>query len=196
MESEIKMIKSTPASVERELTSALSGFKERAAAIKEEHRATRQKIQNDEMLSALAKQTRLAELDTKTRERLDALRAEQEAKVSNVRVRLEKELFGNQPMDASSVLLRRDAADRARKINDEAEALSVLADAVRGGDETLAHALGHRARHAGWADVMDAYREAHPQAADSAVALAFVEGLDSDPGFNLANQITYSAPSE
>lgn len=194
MEIEIKAIKSTPASVERELTSALNGFKERAAAIKEEHRATRQRIQNDEMLSALAKQTRLAELNMKTRERLDALRAEQEAKVSNVRVRLENELFGNQPMDASSVLLRRDAADRARKINDEIEALSVLRDAVRGGDETLAHALGRRARHAGWADVMDAYREAHPATTDTAVALAFVEGLASDPGQNLANQITYSAP--
>lgn len=43
---------------------------------------------------------------------------------------------------------------------------------------------------------MDAYKAARPEAADSAVALAFVEGLASDPGQNLANQITFSAPAE
>ena len=189
-------IKSTPSGVERELESRLSRFKEQAASLKDAHRAARQKIQDDPMLSGLAKQTRIAGLNKETRAKLDALRGEQESYVKGVRSRLERELAGNQPTDASSVLLRRDAADRARKIVDEAEALSVLADAVRGGDDTLADAVGFRARHAGWANVNDAYREARPQAADSAVALAFVEGLDSDPGYNLANQITYAAPSE
>lgn len=187
-------IKSTPAGVERELESALNGFKNRAAAIKDEHRATRQEIQNDEMLSNLAKQTRLDELDRETRAKLDSVRGEQDAKVNAIRERVERELYGNQPSDASSVLLRRDAADRARKITDEAEALSVLADASRGGDYTLADAVGYRARHAGWVEVLDAYSVARPEAADSAVALAFVEGVVSDPGQNLANQITYSAP--
>ena len=189
-------IKSTPGGVERELESRLNRFKEQAATLKDGHRAARQKVQDDPMLSALAKQTRIADLHTATRAKLDALRGEQSAYVKGVRSRLEKELAGNQPTDASSVLLRRDAADRARKIVDEAEALSVLADAARGGDDTLADAVGFRARHAGWANVNDAYREARPGAADSAVALAFVEGLDSDPGYNLANQITYAAPSE
>lgn len=189
-------IKSTPAGVERELESRLNRFKEQAATLKDAHRAARQKIQDDPMLSGLAKQTRIADLNKETRAKLDALRGEQESYVKGVRSRLEKELAGNQPTDASGVLLRRDAADRARKIADEAEALSVLTDAARGGDDTLADAVGFRARHAGWANVNDAYREARPGAADSAVALAFVEGLDSDPGYNLANQITYSAPSE
>ncbi len=38
------MAKTTPAGVERELESALNGFKNRAAAIKDEHRANGQKI--------------------------------------------------------------------------------------------------------------------------------------------------------
>ncbi len=146
------------------------------------------------MLSNLANQTRLDELRKETRAKLDSLRGEQDAKVKAVRECLERELKGNQPNDASSVLLRRDAADRARKIADEAEALSVLADASRGCDHTLADAVGYRARHAGWVEVLDAYTVARPEAADSAVALAFVEGVALDPGQNLANQITYSAP--
>jgi len=189
-------IKSTPAGVERELERELGRFKERAATLKDAHRAARQKIQDDPMLSDLAKQTRIADLGKDTRAKLDTLKGEQESYVKGVRSRLEKELAGNQPTDASSVLLRRDAADRARKIADETEALSVLADASRGGDDTLADAVGYRARHAGWTNAMDAYKTARPEAADSAVALAFVEGLDSDPGYNLANQITYSAPAE
>ncbi|MGF6821886.1 hypothetical protein M2317_000772 [Microbacterium sp. ZKA21] len=188
------MAKSTPAGVEREMERLLGSFKERAAAVKDAHRATRQKIQNDPMLSALAKQNHLAKLDDETRGKLATLRAEQDAKVSGIRTRLERELAGNQPTDASSVLLRRDAADRARRIADEADALSVLADAARSGDDTLADAVGYRARHAGWVDALDAYKAARPEAADSAVALAFVEGLASDPGQNLANQIAYSAP--
>ncbi|MGP6177843.1 hypothetical protein ACTU6U_11150 [Microbacterium sp. A196] len=188
------MAKSTPAGVERELESALGRFKERAASVKDSHRSARQKIQDDPMLSGLAKQTRIADLDKETKGKLDAIKGEQESKVRDVRTRLERELLGDQPSDASSVLLRRDAADRARRISDEADALAVLGDAVRGGDDSLAHAVGSRARQSGWVDTLDAYREAHPGSADSAVALAFVEGLASDPGQNLANGITYSAP--
>lgn len=190
------MAKSTPAGVELDLKSSLDDYKESAAALKDAHRAARQKIQDDPMLSGLAKQTRIADLGKETRAKLDALRGEQESYVKGVRTRLEKELAGNQPTDASSVLLRRDAADRARKIADETEALAVIADAARVGDDTLADAVGYRARHSGWVDAMDAYQLARPEAADSAVALAFVEDLVVDPSYNLANQITYSAPVE
>lgn len=187
-------IKSTPASVERDLQTKLNGFKERAASVKDAHRETRRKILDDPMTSDLAKRELIDELKVSTRAKLDALKGEQESYISGLRSTLERELAGNQPTDASSVLLRRDAADRARKIADEAEALSVLADAARGGDDTLADAVGYRARHAGWVNALDAYQQARPGAADSAVALAFVEGLATDPGQNLANQITYADP--
>ena len=75
-------IKSTPASVERELESRLSRFKEQAASIKDGHRAARQKIQDDPMLSGLAKQTRIADLNKETRAKLDALRGEQDSYVN------------------------------------------------------------------------------------------------------------------
>lgn len=56
-------------------------------------------------------------------------------------------LDASQPTDANSVLLRRGAAARARRIADEDEAMSMLRDAARGGDDSLTHAIGYRARH-------------------------------------------------
>ena len=46
----------------------------------------------------------------------------------------------------------------------------------------------------GATDALDVYREAHPRTADSAPALAVLEALSPDPGYNLATGITYSAP--
>ena len=53
----------------------------------------------------------------------------------------------------------------------------------------------HRARQSGWVDALHEYRQTQPQSADTAAALAVVEGLDRDTGYNLSNQITYAAPS-
>ncbi|WP_347756813.1 hypothetical protein [Agrococcus sp. ProA11] len=188
------MSKYTASGVEKSIQSSIAGFKARATVTKEAHRSERQSILNDVMTSDLAKQEHLEALDKQTRGKLDAIRGEQEAYVSGLRTSVERELLGHQPTDANSVLLRRDAADRARRIDDEAEALAVLGDAVRSGDDSLAHAVGYRARQSGWVDALDAYRLAQPQSADAAAALAVVEGLERDTGYNLANQITYSAP--
>jgi hypothetical protein len=189
------MPKSTPDGVERDLKSSLSGFKDRALAAKEAHRSARQAIRDDSMKSDLAKKTDFDNLDKQTRSALDSIKAEQEAYVSGLRDRLDQELRGNQPTDANSVLLRRDAADRARRITDEAEALAVMGDAARSGDASLAHAVGYRARHSGWVDALDAYKHVQPESADTASALAVVEGLSRDTGYNLSNQITYAEPS-
>lgn len=41
---------------------------------------------------------------------------------------------------------------------------------------------------------MDAYQQAQPASADTAAALAIVEGLEGDLGYRMANQITCSVP--
>ncbi|MBM7025044.1 hypothetical protein [Clavibacter zhangzhiyongii] len=190
------MTKTTPATLERDLSYTLGAFKEEATAVKHAHRAARQEILNDPMLSDLAKREKTADLNTQTRAELDGIKAKQQTYVKDLRVKVERELLGSQPSDANSVMVRRDAADRARRIADPTEALAVLQDATRGGDATMAHAVGHRARGAGWDDVLDAYREAQPGGADSATALAKLESLDRDPSYNFANQITYAAPND
>jgi hypothetical protein len=190
------MTKTTPATLERDLTYTLAAFKEEATGVKHAHRAAKEAITKDPMLSDLAKRERTDELRTQTRAKLDGIKAKQQTYVKDLRAKVERELLGSQPSDANSVLLRRDAADRARRITDEKEALAVLEDATRGGDDSLAHAVGYRARNSGWINALDAYREAQPGAADSATALAKLESLDRDPAYNFANQITYSAPNE
>lgn len=188
------MSKSTPSGVEQDLKSSLNAFKDRALAVKEDYRSKRQDILRDERLSKEAKTADLADLDLEVRGKLDGIKAEQESYVKGLRDKLDRELRGTQPTDANSVLLRRDAADRARRIKDESEAVAVLGDAARSGDDSLAHAVGYRARQSGWTDALDAYRLAQPESADSAAALAVVEGLDRDTGYNLSNQITYASP--
>lgn len=189
------MTKSSPSGVERDLKASINGFHDRARAVKEAHRTQRQAIFDDPLTSDLAKRNKLEALDKETRTKLDGIKTQQESYVRGLRDKVERELVGNQPTDANSVLLRRDAADRVRKIAEEREALDILNDAVRNGDDSLAHAIGHRGRQSGWVDVLDAYQAAHPQSADSAVALAFVEEATSGAAYNVASQIAYADPT-
>lgn len=188
-------MKSTPAGVERDLREALERFGERASAIRKAHDTARREIQQDVNASDYGKRTRTDALTEQTRSKLADLKKEQLEYVAGLRDRLERELLGDQPSDANSVLLRRDAADRARKLTDEKDALAVLSDAARSGDTSLMDALGYRARNSGWTDLLDAYREARPESADTATALATVEGLSTDGAYNLTTSMRYAMPS-
>ncbi|MCS3844788.1 hypothetical protein [Microbacterium sp. AK031] len=190
------MSKSTTASVEKALLSALFGYKDSAATIQEAHRTAKQAILDDEMISDLAKKEKREALAKATRAKLDDLKGQQESYIAGLKSKLEKELRGNQPADANSVLLRRDASDRVRKITDKNEAMDVLNDAIGNGDDEMAHAIGTRARNSLWLDVVDVYKAAHPDTAETAAALAHVEANTSGGAFNLSNSITYSSPIE
>lgn len=190
------MSKATAKSVEQALPAALNGFKEQAAQVKEAHRAARKAIQEDRMTSDLAKKQHLEALDKDTRSKLDSIKAEQEAFVKNLRDQVEKEFRGTQPMDANSIMLRRDAADRARKIIEQQEAVDMLNDAIANGDAEMAHAIGNRARNTGMGGVVETWQAAFPEAADAAAALAYVEANTSGGAYNLANQMTYAAPND
>ena len=186
--------KSTATSVEKSLSSALIGYKEDATAVKEAHKTARQSIKDDPMTSDLAKRERLADLDRQTRSALDGIKGQQEVYIKGLRDKVERELRGNQPTDANSVLLRRDAADRVRKVTDQREAMDVLTDAMQTGDDSLAHSIGQRARNSAWLDVAESYQAKYPETADSAAALTYIEEVASGPAFNMSNGITYAAP--
>lgn len=188
------MSKFTTAGTERDLMSALEGFRDRARAAKDAYQTKRQDVLRNDRLSHEAKTGDIAKLDEAVSAELASIRGEQEAHVKAMREGREAALRGNQPQDANSVLLRRDAADRVRKLTDENDALAVMRDAVHSGDASLQHAIGYRARQEGWVDALDAYKAAQPDSFEVAGALAVVEGLDRDPGYNLSNQITYAAP--
>lgn len=188
------MSKTTAASAERDLPSALRSFKDRAAAVKDAHKSVRQAIKDNPLTSDLAKKQNLEALDKDTRIKLDGIKGEQDSYVSGLRDKIEREFRGSQPTDANSVLLRRDASDRARRITDKQEAMAVLNDALANGDAEMAHAIGTRARNSVWLDVAEAHQAAHPDTADSAQALAYVEANTSGGAWNLSNQISFSDP--
>lgn len=190
------MAKYNPAKVQSDLKSKISGLHAQAHELKEQYRAAREGILQDPRLSEAAKAEDTAKLTEGVASKLQDLRAEQARYVESLRRDVERELLGNLPSDANSVMLRRDAAERARKVADEREAVAVLRDAARVGDESLVHAIGYRARQSTWLEALDAYREAAPESADTAMALAEVEAVASDPGLNLASQIAYSGPGE
>lgn len=189
------MSRTTAATVESSLRSALTGFKESASAVKKAHQDAEKAIRDDPRVTDLGKRESLEKLKAETRGKLDAIKSEQASYIAGLRDTVERQFRGSQPSDASSVLLRRDAADRARKITDKQEALNVLKDAIYNGDDAMAHAMGIRARNSGWADVGETYQAAYPDTSDSAEALAYVEGLSKDPAFNVSNSITFSDPS-
>lgn len=188
-------IKTTLASVERDLGYSLTGFRDRAHEVTRAYPVARQQILDDPMISDLAKKEKLAELNKQTRDQLVGIRAEQDAYVQGLRDKIERQLRGNQPTDANSVMLRRDAADRARRITDQQEAVDALNDAIANGDEVMAHALGNRGRNTGMTGVVDTWQAAFPETAESATALAYVEANTSGAAYNVANSIAYSDPT-
>ena len=190
------MAKHTPLGVQNELTGKVEGFYDRANAIKKAYYEKRQAILRDDRLSDAAKTADLAELATATGAQLKSIRGEQEAYVSGLTSTLAKELSGNQPTDANSIMLRRDASDRARKIETERDALAALRDAVHNGDESMAHAIGTRGRDNGWVDVADAWKATHPSTAGVAEALHYVESYTTSGAYNLANSMAFSSPAE
>jgi hypothetical protein len=189
------MTKYTPLRAENELKSKIHGFHDRAKAAKEAYYAARKEVLSDERLSPSAQQEDLAKLTDKVAEQLKGILEEQQRFVDGLKATIETQLRGSQPTDANSVLLRRDASQRARKIDNEKEALAVLRDAISSGDESLAHAIGYKARQTGWFDVAEAWKAAHPETAGLAEALAFVEDATSGGAFNLSNSMAYAAPA-
>lgn len=189
-------IKHTPLGVQNELTGKIHGFHGQANAIKKAYYEKRQAILRDDRLSDAAKTADLAELATATGAQLKSIRGEQEAYVSGLTSTLAKELSGNQPTDANSIMLRRDASERARKIETERDALAALRDAVHNDDESMAHAIGTRGRDNGWPDVADAWKAAHPSTAGVAEALHYVESYTTSGAYNLANSMAFSSPAE
>jgi hypothetical protein len=183
------------ATVEKDLRAKIQGFQARASALKKEHSVKAQAIRQDGRLTPQAKQDDLAKLVEQTNDAIRAIKDEQRAYVNRVQSDIEHVVRGSQPADVNSVMLRRDAADRARRIASEADAIVMLNDAARSGDESLAHAVGFRARNSGWTDALEVYRVVQPTGAENATALAAVENLSTDVGYNLSNQISYAEVS-
>jgi len=163
--------------------------------VKEAHRNAAKAIKDDTTLSDTGRRQKLDALNYETKSRIAALKESQDSFVKDLRAKVEKELRGDLPADAASVVSRRDAADRARKL-DPNEALEVLRDALAGNDADLADAIGVKGRNSGWVEVAEEWSAARPDTAGSAEALNYLDENGSGAGYNLFSSMTFNAPQD
>lgn len=127
-------------------------------------------------LNPQARNVALARALRTARDGLQALADEQVTAATKRRQALERAMFGSvDHVTGPAALSRRDAADRAARIEDPAEALALLQRSTRAGDEDLCQAIAAHAadlaREPKWAAVVNTYAESRPKAAEALAEL-------------------------
>lgn len=129
------------------------------------------RIRRNQMLSGHARRVLAAKAYTEFSAKLDELREKELVEVERRRGELTRRMFGHAgTADPSTVVSRRDAADRAARIDDPREALAALSRAERDGDEHLAQAIAARGSEYGWDDVVGGYAASRPRFVEDARA--------------------------
>lgn len=153
--------------------------------------------------SARAKQTMIARAYLEARNALDALKEQEIAQIGRQRTQLDRKLFGTNGFspDPNAVIARRDANDRAAKLETPRDAEHALHRAEREGDRIMAKAIAARAAdYAGdpvWAQVLNTYVADKPD--EAATLQALVDLPDTSDGvWQLTKAMEYgiATPSE
>jgi hypothetical protein len=171
--------------------------------IREQLDRTVQRINGQKNLTTRAKQTMIARAYLEARGALDQLREQETARIDRQRQQLDRKLFGTNGFspDPNAVIARRDANDRAAKLDTPAEAQHALRRAEREGDRIMAKAIAAKAAdYSGdpsWAQILNTYVEGKPE--ETATLQAMVDLPDtSDAVWRMSKAIEYSVatPSE
>ncbi|MER8008124.1 hypothetical protein [Streptomyces sp. NPDC094149] len=139
--------------------------------------AKAERINAQRNLAPHVKQTMIARAYLEAHQQLAELKDAETRSVQRERKQLERKLFGNAglTLDPQAAVSRRDAADRAARIDTADEALRVMQRADRDGDTTLAKAIASRAAdYSGdpvWAKVVHAYVAERPSDAETLDAM-------------------------
>ena len=151
-------------------------------------------ISSRKELTDQAKQTAAARAHTDAAARLQQLQQAERKRLTNERRNLERRIFGNAgTADPGTAVSRRDAADRAARLDDPREALSAYRRAERDGDDHLAQAIALRAAQHGWGQVLGAYTAERPKAAEALQQLQQLPDTDN-PAWLFHEAARYSAP--
>lgn len=124
--------------------------------------------------------------------RLEQVQQSYSTAIAGLRSQVYNAVKGYQPTDELSTLNRRDASRRARLLSSPEQAEQLLTDALFLQDDTLAHAIGHRAHAQGWKHVVQAYSHTYGQSAMALQALSVVDNLPRDQNTNLLTSIMFS----
>lgn len=151
-----------------------------------------ERINSSRSLSAEAKQIGIARAYREARDRITAMRQEEADRVTSERAKLSRRLFGHEgTADAQTVIVRRDASDRAAKLTGPEEAEAALRRAEADGDAHLAQAIAKQSYANGWADVVQTWFAANPQAGETAEQLQSLPD-PNDGVWRMKQAITYS----
>lgn len=114
------------------------------------------------------------------------------ASLHRLRTKLDNMIRGVPPgADASTILVYRDAEDRAAKLTNTREANAMLTRAIERGDTLLARAVAGHAFGNGWHDVTETYAEA----TGLSDTLDELTDLPSGPMTSLAEAALFSVPA-
>lgn len=161
------------------------------------------RIRGQKNLTARAKQTMIARAYLEARGALDGLKEQEVARIGRERTQLDRKLFGTNGFspDPNAVIARRDANDRAARIETPTEAQHALRRAEREGDRIMAKAIAAKAAdYAGdpsWAQLLNQYVEGKPD--EAATLQALVDLPDTNDGvWQLTKAMEYgiATPSE
>ncbi|MCX4541454.1 hypothetical protein [Streptomyces sp. NBC_01565] len=145
-----------------------------------------QHIRGQKNLTARAKQTMIARAYIEARDALEQLKADEVAQIQRQRQQLDRKLFGTNGFspDPNAVIARRDANDRAAKLETPAEAEHALHRAEREGDRIMAKAIAAKAADFSgdpvWAQILHQYVADKPE--EAATLQAMTDLPDTDDG--------------
>ncbi|MEU0660272.1 hypothetical protein [Streptomyces lavendulocolor] len=157
-----------------------------------------ERINSRRALSDEAKRIEIARVYREARDAIQAAGQNVVQQVNSERNRLSRKLFGHEGVaDPQTVAIRRDAADRAAKLDSPEAAQRAMEIAEMNGDVYMAQAIAGTANANMWTDVVHSYLDAHPEAGDAAQQLRELPDT-ADPVWQLQHAMTYSVaqPSE
>jgi hypothetical protein len=122
-----------------------------------------QRIESSRTYSDHAKKVMAAKAYKEAQGALEQLRQSEVDSINTRRTQLQRRMFGHQgTADAQTVIARRDANDRAAKLDDPRVAGEMLQAAQMEGDDLMAQAIAARAAQFGWGDVLGSYAGGRP----------------------------------
>lgn len=162
------------------------------AAINQRLASEVERINGRRSLSDEAKRIAIARAYRDARNQIQAAGQAVLDQVHNERARLSRKLFGYEgDADPNTVVVRRDAADRAAKLDSPEAAQRALQMAEMNGDQYLAQAIAGQANANMWHDVVGSYLDARPEAGEAAAQLRDLPD-PSDGVWRMQHAMTYS----
>ncbi|WP_052066185.1 hypothetical protein [Rhodococcoides fascians] len=145
-----------------DLHTEVAALRAQAGELSEHFTRTHAEVTADDGLTLAGKRERLEPLHQEVTEKIAALHKSEKAAVRGMKEKLERRVFGLSPSasnDPAKLVSYRDAASRARELDDQDDAAELYESAKRSGDTILAAAVMERGMVRGWTSITRDYLE-------------------------------------